>query len=185
MADREGWTIMEERWTVCPARTKKLLVTISVRGKRYDKAKYILEAMPFIYRKAVWSCFFSCASAHSPELLLALTQHRKSPNQSSHPPGLSAASQYPFQWCYSLFLMHMQSSTICSLWPDILHTHSRPQNSEKSPGPHDSLSIQTLPCAWFLCSTRYWCKSLVSQGISIAFLTEGKVALTPANFWGV
>lgn len=86
---------------------------------------------------------------------------------------------------YSLFLMHMQSSTICSLWPDILHTHSRPQNSEKSPGPHDSLSIQTLPCAWFLCSTRYWCKSLVSQGISIAFFTEGKVALTPANFWGV
>lgn len=144
MADREGWTIMEERWTVCPARTKKLLVTISVRGKRYDKAKYKLEAMPFIYRKAVWSCFFSCASAHSPELLLAFTQHRKSPNQSSHPPGLSAASQYPFQWCYSLFLMHMQSSTICSLWPDILHTHSRPQNSEKSPGPHDSLLFR--PC---------------------------------------
>lgn len=105
-------------------------------------------------------------------------------------------SKLPPSWTFSCF-----SISISVVLLAVSHAHAElhhlllvawyfthtlpPPKFRKIPWATWFTSIQTLPCAWFLCSTRYWCKSLVSQGISIAFFTEGKVALTPANFWGV
>lgn len=128
----------------CPCTQHKVLVTESVWEEK-PMTKQVYTTHP-AYRTNVQNCFSVVLLLTVPTPLWpSLNPPHNFQNQSSPVSLTFSCFSVSISQHFSLLLSHMQSSTIWSSWPDILHTHPHP---EKSLGPH---SIQTLPCACFFC----------------------------------
>lgn len=169
----------------CPCTQHKVLVTESVwQEKPMTKQVFTTQGDSSCLQNKWTKLFFSCAFAHSASTTLTLAK------PSTQFPKSKLPSVLDFQLLLSLHFCSVSRCSSCTgrAQPSgphglIFYTHTP---TPKNPLGH-MIHHLFKPChvPVFLCSSSYWCKSLVPQELSIAFFTEGKVAVTLANLWDI